>query len=111
MKFVFLIVFLWHAGIVDRNSLKGVTLRKANGLSIKTARLPIRENVLLSSSQVLTVNHVYSILKSFSELSCWKTAIESVLPGRKASAKDGVESLLEEQEKHEESCVTSELLG
>ena len=41
-------------GIVDRNRLKGITARKAEELKIKTARLPIKENLsfALRASQV-----------------------------------------------------------
>jgi tRNA (guanine9-N1)-methyltransferase len=97
-------------GIVDRNRLKGVTLEKANEMKISHARLPIRENIKLSSSQViycclnysnsnilsnasnlnswtiiqvLTVNHVYEILKKFSEVRNWRLALTHVIPERK----------------------------
>ena len=77
-------------GIVDRNSLKGVTQQKAKGLAIKTARLPITESLSykLSSSHVLTVNHVMSILKSYSESLSWEDAITQVIPERKAGGRE-----------------------
>lgn len=50
-------------GIVDRNRLKGVTLEKANTLQISHARLPIKENVKLNSSQVFSKLRVYIVLK------------------------------------------------
>jgi len=70
-------------GIVDRNRLKGVTYNKARHQNISTAKLPIKENYSLSSTHVLTVNHVFNILLEFRHTNCWKTAIQNVMPQRK----------------------------
>lgn len=43
-------------GIVDRNSMKGATLKKATELSIPTAKLPVKEHFALSATHVLTVS-------------------------------------------------------
>lgn len=49
-------------GLVDRNRHKGVCALKAEKLEIQKAKLPVKENIKLSSSVVLTVNHVFEIL-------------------------------------------------
>jgi tRNA (guanine9-N1)-methyltransferase len=50
-------------GIVDHNRHKLLTLNKATAQGIRHARLPIREcGVKLSTSCVLTVNHVVDII-------------------------------------------------
>ena len=89
-------------GIVDRNSLKGITQQKAEKLGIKTARLPIIESLSykLSSSHVLTVNHVMSIMKKYSESLSWQEAIEEVIPERKA---DGRESKAQRRMRNREN--------
>ena len=51
-------------GLVDHNRHKLLTLKKANELGIKHARLPIQENIQLDSSAVLTVNHVFDLVCS-----------------------------------------------
>ena len=70
-------------GIVDRNRLRNITYQKAVALGIRTAKLPIRENIDLKSTHVLTVNHVFEILLNFQEENDWKKAIEKVIPPRK----------------------------
>lgn len=70
-------------GIVDRNKLKGVTHKKAVSQGIRTAKLPIRENLDLKTTHVLTVNHVFEILLNFSQCQSWQQSIESVIPSRK----------------------------
>jgi tRNA (guanine9-N1)-methyltransferase len=74
-------------GIVDRNRLKGITYEKAKKQGIRAAKLPIRENVSLSSSQVLTVNHVFEILVTFPQLQDWKMTFEKLIPKRKEGGK------------------------
>ena len=57
-------------GIVDHNRHKLLTLNKANAQGIRHARLPIREcGVKLSTSCVLTVNHVVDIIGKYLTLS------------------------------------------
>lgn len=70
-------------GIVDRNRLKGITHRKATEQGIKTAKLPIKEYCTIKSTPVLTVNHVFDILLSFSKCGSWGDAFKSILPQRK----------------------------
>lgn len=70
-------------GIVDRNRFKGVTFTKAQAQGLRTAKLPIKENYQLSSSQVLTVNHVFDILLAFTTHQNWAVALGEVLPKRK----------------------------
>ena len=51
-------------GIVDRNSLKGATYKKAKELGIRTAKLPIKEHFELSATHILTVFRI--LITSFS---------------------------------------------
>ena len=80
-------------GIVDRNRLKRAALDRAThiatqnpALGVKTARLPLDENVnFKSATRVLTCNHVLEILLKYREKGYrdWKDSIMAVLPGRK----------------------------
>jgi tRNA (guanine9-N1)-methyltransferase len=55
-------------GIVDHNRHKLLTFNKAQKEGLKTGRLPIRESgVQLTSSAVLTVNHVFDIIARYLE--------------------------------------------
>jgi tRNA (guanine9-N1)-methyltransferase len=72
-------------GIVDRNRLKGITNKKAEMLNLRTAKLPIKEYMKMAATHVLTVNHVFDILKQFQENNSWKIALEKVLPMRKGA--------------------------
>lgn len=70
-------------GLVDRNRHKGVTFKKASRLGIETARLPVKENIKLNSSCVLTVVHVLEVLLAFREHKNWHKALCAVIPPRK----------------------------
>lgn len=70
-------------GIVDRNSLKGITNKKADAQGIRTAKLPIKENYSLAATHILTVNHVFEILLNYASFGNWTKAMETVLPQRK----------------------------
>lgn len=53
-------------GIVDHNRHKLLTFTKAQKEGLKTGRLPIRESgVTLTTSAVLTVNHVFDIIARY----------------------------------------------
>ena len=74
-------------GIVDHNRYKLLTLKKAQEQGIKHARLPIRENIQLSSSAVLTVNHVFEIIAQYYKCGGnWKEALFAAIPERKRKA-------------------------
>lgn len=71
-------------GIVDRNRLKGTTMKKAQELGITTAKLPIEQYLKLVATKVLTVNHVFEILLKYrTHGNDWKKAMLDVLPARK----------------------------
>jgi len=88
-------------GIVDRNRLKGATYNKAQKQGIRTAKLPIKEHCKMSATHVLTINHVFDILKSYSSCKSWATAMEKVLPSRKGAT---VTDSSSQQDKDTESC-------
>jgi len=81
-------------GIVDRNRLKRVAVDRAEAinkeypsLNIKTARLPLDENLEFGkSTRILTCNHVFEVLLKYREngYKDWGASIVSVLPDRKA---------------------------
>mmetsp|Transcript_22270 Transcript_22270/g.22441 ORF Transcript_22270/g.22441 Transcript_22270/m.22441 type:complete len:132 (+) Transcript_22270:603-998(+) len=70
--------------------MKRATWNKANKQGIRTVKLPLREHCTMSSTPVLTVNHVFEILVRFHELGCWAKAFEQVLPQRKGVATSAV---------------------
>ena len=78
-------------GIVDHNRHKLLTFNKANNESLETGRLPIKESgVQLTTSAVLTVNHVFDIIARYHSIgpldtsnARWKQALEEAIPGRK----------------------------
>mmetsp|Transcript_96 Transcript_96/g.110 ORF Transcript_96/g.110 Transcript_96/m.110 type:complete len:388 (-) Transcript_96:628-1791(-) len=70
-------------GIVDRNSLKGITYKKALLQGVRTAKLPIKENYSLAATHILTVNHVFEILLNYASFGNWTQAMQTVLPQRK----------------------------
>lgn len=77
-------------GIVDHNRHKLLTFNKATEQGIAHARLPIRESgVQLTTSCVLTVNHVMDIIARYlalgggSKVETWKQALEEAIPERK----------------------------
>ncbi len=49
-------------GLVDRNRHKQVCAGRAEKLEVATGKLPVKENIKLISSPVLTVNHVFEII-------------------------------------------------
>jgi tRNA (guanine9-N1)-methyltransferase len=77
-------------GIVDRNRLKRATIDRAeNELNVETAKLPLQEylltnNISMSTTKVLTVNHVFDILLKYRQHgNSWDKAFKDVLPSRK----------------------------
>eukprot|EP00127_Corallochytrium_limacisporum_P002325 Clim_evm113s109 gene=Clim_evmTU113s109 len=69
-------------GLVDHNRLKDYTVRHANEVGVKTARLPIRENLTYPLREVLSIPHVYDILAHFQKSRDWKQALEAGIPPR-----------------------------
>ena len=77
-------------GIVDRNSLKGITYKKAKEQNIRTVQLPIREHLQMTKTHVLTVNHCVELLLhkgSGASSIHWKDALDTVIPQRKTGSK------------------------
>lgn len=77
-------------GIVDHNRHKLLTFDKAFCQKIRHARLPIRESgVQLTTSCVLTVNHVMDIIARYltkgggKNMETWREALEEAIPERK----------------------------
>jgi tRNA (guanine9-N1)-methyltransferase len=71
-------------GIVDRNRFKNITYNKSKLLGISHGKLPIGEYIHLSSSKVMTTNHVFSMLTHYNSIKRdWKDAFMSIIPKRK----------------------------
>jgi tRNA (guanine9-N1)-methyltransferase len=70
-------------GLVDHNSHKGLTYELATKKGIRTAKLPLEENVILASRSVLTINQVFEILIGVAEGRTWTDVLMEVLPKRK----------------------------
>jgi tRNA (guanine9-N1)-methyltransferase len=72
-------------GIVDRNRLKGIAMRRAQELGIITAKLPLMEHLQkMPATPVLTCNHVFDIMLKYRECgNNWGEALQRVLPSRK----------------------------
>lgn len=70
-------------GLVDHNKKKGLTHELALKSGIKTARLPLTENILIKTRQVLTINHVAEIMIGVANGKSWKDIFLEILPARK----------------------------
>ena len=76
-------------GLVDKNRHKGICYKKAMGLNIKTAKLPIGDYMQMASRFVLTTNHVAEILLRWLEVGDWGKAFLRVIPKRKGGVLKG----------------------
>lgn len=80
-------------GIVDRNRLTGAAMTRATSLNVATGRLPIKDHLKMSTTKVLTCNHVFEILVKYREYgNDWKKAFLEVIPSRKEVQVIGDES-------------------
>ena len=72
-------------GIVDRNRLKGIAMRRAQELGVATAKLPLEEHLeKMPATRILTTNHVFDIMLKYRECgNSWGEALQRVLPSRK----------------------------
>ncbi|UYV74819.1 TRMT10A, partial [Cordylochernes scorpioides] len=70
-------------GLVDHNRLKGLTFNNAIENKINHAKLPLDDNIIMSSRQVLTIDHVFHILLKKTEGETWSNAFLQVIPKRK----------------------------
>lgn len=70
-------------GIVDRTPTKGLTIQRAEGLQVDTARLPIQSSGLpVRPNLILNVDHVIAALAGFQEHGDWGQALRAVIPRR-----------------------------
>lgn len=69
-------------GFVDKPVSKFRSLDKANGLDIKTARLPLDDYLKDLVNPVLNINNVVEILASYIETQNWESTIQNLVPGR-----------------------------
>lgn len=83
-------------GLVDHNHHKCLTHEIALKNSIRTARLPLSEHLIMKTRTVLTINQCFDIILGVSEGKSWKEILLNALPQRKnIVAKDDVESAIE----------------
>ncbi|XP_010085465.1 PREDICTED: tRNA methyltransferase 10 homolog B, partial [Pterocles gutturalis] len=70
-------------GLVDETIHKKLTLQRAQGQSLQTARLPIREYMVKSintknyHSETLAVNQVFDVLSTYYETRSWPAALKA----------------------------------
>ena len=69
-------------GLLDHNRLKRATFERAISRGIRTARLPISRFVSIQRRPILTVNHVFHLLLTYSATRDWPSTLLSVLPPR-----------------------------
>lgn len=70
-------------GLVDHNHHKFLTHELAQKCSIRTARLPLSEHLIIKTRTVLTINQVFDIIVGVSEGKAWKDVLLEALPSRK----------------------------
>lgn len=90
-------------GLVDHNHYKGLCYQRAQERGFAHAQLPIGQYVKMSTRKVLTINHVFEILLTYSITKDWKDAFFKVLPNRK-----GVSELDHDDDDHEDDIDGSE---
>jgi Trm5-related predicted tRNA methylase len=73
-------------GIVDKNRHKELTLKKAEEHGVLTAKLPVRENIKLTSSSILTCNQIFELILKFLDCSDWPETFRFCIPDRKKLA-------------------------
>lgn len=72
---------------VDHNTQKGLTKQYADAAGIRTARLPLVENIAVGNlCKVLTINHVVDVLVTYLQTHSWKDAF-ATLPTRRVNEK------------------------
>lgn len=78
-------------GIVDRNRLKRKAIDRAEALGVAHGKLPLEDHLAkMTSTKVLTCNHVFHILLKFREHGDdWAKALQDVLPTRKEATFKG----------------------
>ena len=87
-------------GFVDHNAHKGVAYERAVAAGFSHARLPIDSFFTLATRKVLTVCHVFEIIKNFTESGNWEEAIKLTVPARKGlETKTEGESMMEGESK------------
>lgn len=72
-------------GIVDHNHQKGLCYERAQKNTLKTARLPLNENVDMKTRSVLSTYHVFELLLKVSQGNSWADAILDTIPIRKGA--------------------------
>ncbi|XP_021348863.1 tRNA methyltransferase 10 homolog A-like isoform X2 [Mizuhopecten yessoensis] len=70
-------------GVGDYINWDGLCHQVAVEKGLAHAQLPISEYIQLKSRKVLTINHVFEILLSYTETKDWQKAFYTVLPQRK----------------------------
>jgi tRNA (guanine9-N1)-methyltransferase len=70
-------------GLVDHNHHKSLCLDNATKSSIRTARLPLSEHLVLKSRTVLTINQCFDVILGISEGKSWQETLIEALPKRK----------------------------
>lgn len=87
-------------GLVDESIHKNLTLQRAQGQSLQTARLPIREYMVKSMntknyySETLAINQVFDVLSTYYRTQSWPDALKAgVSSGKGYVLPDGEKSV------------------
>lgn len=80
-------------GLVDRNRQKGLCYKRAVGMKVRTAKLPIGEYMAMQSRFVLTTNQVVEIMAKWLECGDWGEAFLGSIPKRKGGVLKGQKTL------------------
>ncbi|KAL7638885.1 UNVERIFIED_CONTAM: hypothetical protein RMT77_010419 [Armadillidium vulgare] len=70
-------------GILDHNSLKGLSYSRAIKENVSHARLPIDKYFDMKTLKVLTINQVFSVISSVANEIPWDKALKDNIPQRK----------------------------
>ncbi|MCL4123179.1 UNVERIFIED_CONTAM: hypothetical protein GTU68_054907 [Idotea baltica] len=79
-------------GLLDHNTLKGLSYNLAIKKNISHGRLPIEQYMNMKTLKVLPINHVYSLLALVTGGKSWSDALMEIIPQRRDATPKIVDS-------------------